>query len=57
MLSKDAETLLEISIFFMYYSHIFTIANQFPGFSISILANVDDFFLNVNIFEYKQLFI
>ena len=44
MLSKDAETLLEISIFFMYYSHIFTIANQFPGFSISILANVDDFF-------------
>ena len=41
----------------MYYSHIFAIANQLPGFSISILANVDDFFLNINIFEYKQLFI
>ena len=29
----------------MCFSHIFAIANQLPGFSISKLANVEDFFL------------
>ena len=36
--------------FFRCFSHIFAIANQLPGFSISRLANVEDFF-NVNIFK------
>ena len=47
-LGKDADP------FFKFYSlgiffHIFTLANQLPGFSISRLANVEDFF-NVNMF-------
>ena len=41
-MSKDADS---SGCFF----HIFTVVNQLPGFSISRLANVDDF-LNVNIF-------
>ena len=49
ILSKDAYTFLKISFFFRCYSHFFAIANQLPGFSISKLANVGDFF-NVNIF-------
>ena len=49
ILSKDAYTFLKISFFFKCYSHFFAIANQLPGFSISKLANVGDFF-NVNIF-------
>ena len=47
----------------LFFFHIFAIANQLPGFSISRLPNVDDFF-NANIFfkckykyEYKRLFI
>ena len=31
------------------FFHIFAVVNQLPGFSISRLANVEDF-LNVNIF-------
>ena len=38
-----------MSLFLRCYSHFFAIANQLPGFSISRLANVGDFF-NVNIF-------
>ena len=49
ILSKNADTFLKISFFFRCYSHFFAIANQLPGFSISRLANVEDFF-NVNIF-------
>ena len=52
----------EICPFWVPFSH-FTVANQLPGFSISRLANVEDF-LKVNIFsnckckcEYKQFFI
>ena len=64
MLNKDAACpSLKISLFFRCFSHIFAIANQLPGFQISRLANVEDFF-NVNIFyeckykcEYKHLFI
>ena len=44
ILSKDSDTFLKISVLFRGYSHIFAIANQQPGFSISRLANVDDFF-------------
>ena len=36
-------------LFFRCFSHIFTMANELPGFSISRLANVKDFF-NVNVF-------
>ena len=46
-LSKDADSFLEF-FFFGCFFHIFTVANQLPGFSISRLANVDDF-LNANI--------
>ena len=44
ILSKDSDTFLKISVLFRGYSHIFAIANQQPGFSISRLANVNDFF-------------
>ena len=49
------------SVPFGCFFHIFTVANQLPGFFISRLANVEDF-LNVNVFfnckcEYKQFFI
>ena len=43
-----------MQILFLYFSsfgvffHIFTVANQLPGFSVSRLANVEDF-LNPNI--------
>ena len=40
---------LKIRFTLRCFSHSFTIANQLPGFSISRLANVEDFF-NVNIF-------
>ena len=63
VLSKDAGPFLKISFFFSCFSHIFAIVNRLPGFSISRLANVLDFF-NVNLFfeckykcEYKRLFI
>ena len=49
ILNKDANTFLKISSFFRCYCHVFAKVNQLPGFSISRLANVDDF-LNVNIF-------
>ena len=49
ILSKDADTFLEISFFFRCYSHFFAIANQLAGFFISRLANVENFF-NINIF-------
>ena len=36
--------------FFTCFSHIFAIANQLPGFYISRLANVENFFnLNINV--------
>ena len=61
-LRKDADSLLK-TFFFGCFFHIFSIANQLPGFSISRLANVEDFF-NVNIFfnckykcKYKQFLI
>ena len=61
-LSADADPFLEL-FFFRCFSHIFAVANQLSGFSISKLAKVDDCF-NVNIFlkckykcKYKQLFI
>ena len=56
-------------IFFSFgcFLHIFTVENQLPGFSISGLANVEDF-LNVNflivnmnvimkIFSFKCIFV
>ena len=49
---KDAGPFVKIS-FFRCFSHIFAIANQLPAFSISRLANVEDFF-NVNMF-YKNI--
>ena len=49
ILSKDTDTLLQVSIFFRCYSRIFVIANQLPGFYINRLANVENFF-NINIF-------
>ena len=50
ILSKNADTFLEISFFFFRcYCHFFAIVNQLPGFSIGRLANVGKFF-NVNIF-------
>ena len=52
IISKEAGPFLKIS-FFRCFSHIFAIANQLPGFSISRLANVEDFF-NVNMF-YKNI--
>ena len=48
-LSKDVVIFLKISFVFRRYSYFFAIANRLPGFSISILANVIDFF-NVNTF-------
>ena len=59
---KDADPFPKIS-FFRCFPHIFAIAKQLPGFSISRLASVEDF-LNVYIFfkckymcKYKRLFI
>ena len=47
--SKDTDTFLKICSFFRCYFHFFAIATQLPGFSISRLANAEDFF-NVNVF-------
>ena len=41
--------ILFLIFFFGCFFHIFAIGNQLPGFSISRLANVEDF-LNVNYF-------
>ena len=61
-LSKDADAFL--NFFLRVFFHIFAIAVQLPGFSISRLANVEDFFFNVKIFfkckskcEFKQVLI
>ena len=48
VLSKDADHFLKISSF-RYLFHIFAIADQLSSFSISRLANVEEFF-NANIF-------
>ena len=60
---KVAGSFLKISFFFSCFSHIFVIANL-PGFSISKLANVEEFLVHINIFskcnyicEYKRLFV
>ena len=52
ILSKDAGPFIKIFSFSRCFSHIFAIANQLAGFSISRLASVEDFFkfLNVNIY-------
>ena len=62
ILSKHVGPFLKISLF-RCFSHIFAIANQLPGFSISRLAKCRGIF-NVNIFfkckykcEYKRFFI
>ena len=59
-LSKDADSFLKIFSFGCFF-HIFTVVNQLSRFSISRLANVEDF-LNANIFlnckykcEYEKL--
>ena len=54
MLNKDGGPFLKMSFFFKCFSHIFATANQLPGFSISRLADMEDFlmyiyFVNVNI--------
>ena len=49
ILSKDAGLFIKIFFFSRCFSHIFAIANQLAGFSISSLASVEDFF-NVYIF-------
>ena len=49
ILNKDANTFLKISFFFRCYSYIFLISNRLPGFWISRLPNVENFF-NGNIF-------
>ena len=43
-ISKDAGSFFIISFFSRYFSHIFAIAKQLTGFSISRLAIVEDFF-------------
>ena len=62
ILNKDAGPFIRMFLFSRCFSHIFAIANQLAGFSISRLASVEDFF-NVYIFfkckyicEYKRLF-
>ena len=52
ILSKDAGPFIKTFSFSRCFSHIFAIANQLAGFSISRLASVEDFFkfLNVNIY-------
>ena len=55
ILSKDAGLFHKISFFSKCFSHIFTIANQLPGFSISRLTSVEEFcsmFFNVYIYIY-----
>ena len=63
ILSKDAGPFIKIFFFSKCFSHIFAIASQLVGFSISWSASVEDLF-NVYIFckckyicEYKRLFI
>ena len=62
VLSTDADHFLNFFSFGCFF-HIFTAANQLPGFSICRLAKVEDF-LNLKIFfnckykcECKQFFI
>ena len=44
ILGKDAGPFLKVSFFVRCFFHNFAMANQSPGFSISRLANVEDFF-------------